>query len=300
MLALTVVQAVRRHLVSRRVIAVASSPSARLAAGRSDIDEWHSPEAAGLHVAFGEEGELDGPLAGHLASAGAVLSFLGEPGGPVHERLQRASRAPVFSVDPRPRQETLDNHRHITSQWADDLRAEGLALAGLLPPRVNPAGTSTPPPAPDAATALIHAGSGGAAKCWPVERYIELADRLSMPVAWMLGPAEMERDARRFDAVRRRSALRGERLIVEEDLAAASEAITLHRLYIGNDAGMTHVAAALGVPTLAVFGPTDPAVWRPLGEHVAAVRASTPGGLAALRVDTVLAAVASLTAEGHG
>ena len=39
-------------------------------------------------------------------------------------------------------------------------------------------------------------------------------------------------------------------------------------LYIGNDSGITHLAAAVGTPVLALFGPTDPAVWAPRGPHV--------------------------------
>ena len=40
------------------------------------------------------------------------------------------------------------------------------------------------------------------------------------------------------------------------------------RVYLGNDSGVTHLAAAVGTPTLALFGPTSPAVWAPRGEHV--------------------------------
>ena len=40
------------------------------------------------------------------------------------------------------------------------------------------------------------------------------------------------------------------------------------RLYIGNDSGITHLAAAVGVPTIAIFMTTDPRVWAPRGDHV--------------------------------
>jgi len=40
------------------------------------------------------------------------------------------------------------------------------------------------------------------------------------------------------------------------------------RLFIGNDSGITHIAAYWGAPTIALFGPTDPAVWGPLGRRV--------------------------------
>jgi hypothetical protein len=45
------------------------------------------------------------------------------------------------------------------------------------------------------------------------------------------------------------------------------------RAYVGNDSGITHLAAALGVPTVALFGPTDPAVWGPRGREVRILRA---------------------------
>jgi ADP-heptose:LPS heptosyltransferase len=47
------------------------------------------------------------------------------------------------------------------------------------------------------------------------------------------------------------------------------------RLYIGNDSGITHMAAALDIPTLAIFGPTDPVLWSPRGKNVVVVRKET-------------------------
>ncbi len=47
------------------------------------------------------------------------------------------------------------------------------------------------------------------------------------------------------------------------------------RAYIGNDSGITHLAAALGIPTLALFAPTDPAVWGPRGKAVRIIRSET-------------------------
>jgi ADP-heptose:LPS heptosyltransferase len=43
-------------------------------------------------------------------------------------------------------------------------------------------------------------------------------------------------------------------------------------LYVGNDSGVTHLAAAAGAPTLALFGPTDPATWAPVGPRVEVAR----------------------------
>jgi ADP-heptose:LPS heptosyltransferase len=64
-------------------------------------------------------------------------------------------------------------------------------------------------------------------------------------------------------------------------------------VYVGNDSGVSHLAAAWGAPTLALFGPTDPAVWAPLGPHVRTLR-STTGAMDGLSVDAVEAELAEL------
>jgi ADP-heptose:LPS heptosyltransferase len=51
-------------------------------------------------------------------------------------------------------------------------------------------------------------------------------------------------------------------------------------LFIGNDSGITHLAAALGVPTIALFGPTDPYVWGPRGKKVFIARENLKGSTA--------------------
>jgi len=60
------------------------------------------------------------------------------------------------------------------------------------------------------------------------------------------------------------------------------------RAYIGNDSGITHLAAAVGTPTIALFGPTDPAIWAPRGKRVKIIHASS---MAAISPDVVIAAL---------
>ena len=65
------------------------------------------------------------------------------------------------------------------------------------------------------------------------------------------------------------------------------------RLYLGNDSGVTHLAAAMGIPTVALFGPSDDRQWRPLGPAVRILRAAPPHEreLNALAPAAVLSAV---------
>ncbi len=101
--------------------------------------------------------------------------------------------------------------------------------------------------------AVIHPFSGSPAKNWPLDRYRALAQTIDarMPLCWSAGPEEILDAAQRFD-----------------DLYALACWLHSARFYIGNDSGITHLAAAVGTPTLALFGPTDPAVWAPRGPHV--------------------------------
>ena len=57
-------------------------------------------------------------------------------------------------------------------------------------------------------------------------------------------------------------------LIADVSLPRLAALINSCRLYVGNDSGVTHLAAALRVPTIAVFGPTSPDVWGPRGKNV--------------------------------
>jgi hypothetical protein len=102
--------------------------------------------------------------------------------------------------------------------------------------------------------AVIHPFSGSPRKNWPLERFRELARELErrMPVRWCAGPEDPPLEgAVRLDDLYELACW----------LAAAS-------LYVGNDSGITHLAAAVGTPVLALFGPTDPAVWAPRGPNV--------------------------------
>lgn len=66
----------------------------------------------------------------------------------------------------------------------------------------------------------------------------------------------------------------GARVVSRDSLLAVAGALAGATLYLGNDSGITHLAAAAGCPTVAVFGPTDPAVWAPQGPHVRVVHAA--------------------------
>ena len=107
---------------------------------------------------------------------------------------------------------------------------------------------------------ILHPGSGGKKKCWGHGRFTWLAAALAEDghrVRWCVGPAEEEMSL----------APNMERL-PPMSLADLGGHLAGARLYIGNDSGITHLAAAVGCPTIAIFGCTDPRVWGPSGAQV--------------------------------
>ena len=118
-------------------------------------------------------------------------------------------------------------------------------------------------------TAVIHPFAGSPKKRWPLERFQELGRWLAgrMPVEWCTGPQDELSGARRF-----------------EDLYELACWLAGARIYIGNDSGPTHLAAAVGTPVVALFGPSDPAVWAPRGPRVAIAAAPALDSISVERV----------------
>lgn len=109
-------------------------------------------------------------------------------------------------------------------------------------------------------TVLVQPGAKWQAKRWPSERFVELARLLkgdSLDVAFLAGPGE--------EGLARECAVKVPGAYVIEGLALRElmKVLSVGAAYVGNDGGPTHVSAALGTPTVAVFGPSEPDIWFP-------------------------------------
>lgn len=120
----------------------------------------------------------------------------------------------------------------------------------------------------------LHPGSGSPRKCWPAERFAALVLALlerEMTVVVIEGPADEHAvEEVFFWTAKRGGPHAGNRLVRLRQVSLLEVAAILDRsvVYVGNDSGITHLAAALGVPTLAIFTVTDPRVWGPRGNVV--------------------------------
>lgn len=119
---------------------------------------------------------------------------------------------------------------------------------------------------------FLHAGSGGKKKIWPLARWWALISRLrkicDLPVILASGPADACLENFMQEAQARLAVHAAEAL----SLTRLAALLAKSRMYIGNDSGVSHLAASLGTPTVAIFGPTLPEVWAPQGLHVQVIK----------------------------
>ncbi|MDD5720430.1 MAG: glycosyltransferase family 9 protein [Candidatus Krumholzibacteria bacterium] len=127
----------------------------------------------------------------------------------------------------------------------------------------------------------LHPGAGKRQNCWPAERFAAVARRvaqLGIPVLVLHGPADRQALAGFRDALGEAVPTgAGAPVVVAPAVNVGTAAAVLDRSdrFLCNDTGLMHVAGALGVPTLALFGPTDPALWKPPAAAVRALRSPT-------------------------
>lgn len=111
--------------------------------------------------------------------------------------------------------------------------------------------------------ALIHPGSGSVKKNYSTELSFNIADLLKRngfaKVGFVLGPAELERNYR--------NAFHDQWVIKPEDVNQLADILSGASLYVGNDSGVSHLAATIGIPTITLYKSTDPKVWGTLGNN---------------------------------
>jgi heptosyltransferase-3 len=251
--------------------------------GRSCIDGIRSIDSTDLHRLFTEAAKFDpedhDPLVSTFADYTWIVTFLGDPNGDFERNLiftaNCSHSAEVLTMEMKP---PKGMQRHVAEFYIDQF----VAHAGLPPAKAKVSGKQAliRPMRSDRTMGrqwlkqegmdlsrglvVLHPGSGGRHKCWHIGNFTALAERLlrmRYEVLFLLGPAETER-LRREDMSRLRDAAS---CASDLQLAQVIALLSCARAFVGNDSGVTHLAAGMGLPTVALFGPTDPAQYAPVG-----------------------------------
>jgi len=254
--------------------------------GRSCIDGVRSMDSMNLHRLFAEPQSFElkdrDSLINAFSDYAWIVTFLGEPESSFEQNLIYTATcshsAEVITLSMKPPE---DRPEHVADFYVRQfIERSGLAASSERP-RANDC--LVKPTEADVSAGrqllreagldsgrklvVIQPGSGGLKKCWHMANFMAVAASLAsvdVEVVFLLGPAERERfgDATINEISGVVPCLTDLSLIRVLGLLSCSDG------FVGNDSGITHLAAALGIKTLAVFGPTNPAFYKPIGPAV--------------------------------
>jgi ADP-heptose:LPS heptosyltransferase len=258
---------------------MARTELARLAVGRTAVVRGHSIDAPHVSALFNESNGANLETRSEFfARFERIYSFFASSDANFRMRLVAATDGEVSFHPFRPIDDGL-NDPHIAGAY---LRSIGESDAPINPrigssrDDLRAAADAIAKARCDLSTLIaIFPGSGSPAKNWPLENFLSLARILSerSSVVFILGPAEsaMEQILRECDLP----------VLKELDLGTVAGIARLAAGFVGNDSGVSHLAAAADAPGVVIFGPTDPARWRPLGQIAVLSQQETPDQVAA-------------------
>jgi len=279
LLVFPVLRALRAQYIHPHITFVSNASVLPLALAFGVAEEALDYEHIQWSELFSTHGIHSPALQDLLQRIDSAICWLHDPEGLVEHNLHVAGVRHVIVAPGRPR-ESL----HIVDYLAQTI---GLpSPVEIQKPFTLPGAGATYP----VKTVAIHPGSGGANKCWPAQHFAAIIEWLwnlagqVYSVLLLSGPADQER----ISDILSRLALREPtmlEIVVNAPLLAVASQLQQCRCYLGNDSGITHLAAMLGIPTIALFGPSDPTTWRPVGPEVIVIRETT---LEQLNIDMVM------------
>ena len=221
-------------------------------------------------------GTLSEELEEFLASYDLLIAWIGDPSGQLSARLERLPLASL-RCDPYP---SLGSGMHASRHLLRSLAplGSGFSTSPVTAPIVEPPRDAARE-GRDLLRGLglregdfiaLHPGSGSPGKNWPAENFADLwrlAQEGGHRVLLIEGPAD-EEAVRSVVQMVGISAAR----VRPPSLTTLAAVLSRAAAFVGNDSGVSHLAAATGAPTRAIFGPTDPTVWAPLAPNARVLR----------------------------
>ena len=205
----------------------------------------------------------------------------------------------IYWVPPRP---DITDPCHVARHVMKGFEKEGLlsvsrGTAGVASSHVVPRLSA---PAVDfgrkGELCVLHVGSGSDRKRWNTERFVTVPREIQVngmgSAVFLIGPAEeglitfVKKEIGKYGRLMvlnpdRSPGRAGQTgmdrantcfYLPTRDLREVISLLKRTRCFVGNDSGLTHLAAYLGVPTIALFGPSSPSRWAPEGDHVTVLR----------------------------
>ena len=274
---------IRRYYSEARIELMGYPRTLQLVKGRYYVDQGKSIDQVGLGSLYLKDGNPGVAVSRYFAGFDQAFLFLQDRDGIFSDNIRKTGIKRVFSISPFPEKV---RRIHVIDHMLSSLSSVGIPPGGSIPRiflleedrlfaeewlRYRGAYEGV-----QKGLVALHPGSGSRRKLWPLENFLDLAARITgdlrLKTILFIGPAEREYLGSGLERMRSISPLWAEDL----PLIHVASLLDRCRCYIGNDSGITHLAGAVGIPTIALFGPTDPKIWGPRGERVAILR-KNPG-----------------------
>ena len=272
---------------------MARAELAWLAVGRTVVTRGHSIDRREVTALFSDSAEEFAGARDYFECFGCIYSFFAANHAGYRERLTAATDGVVTLHRFRP-----SGDGHVAAAYLDSIGESGSPLEVRLEPTaddVDAASRAIANAGGDTSSLIaIFPGSGSSTKNWPVEKFVALARMLAerSSVAIVLGPAE----SAMMPAFRDR----GIPVLSDLELGTVAGVARKASAFIGNDSGVSHLAAAVGAPGVVLFGETDPMRWRPLGRDVGRVTVIGCEPIDSIEPHEVAAAIARISAQSVG
>lgn len=282
-LALPALSNLRRAFPQAKPVIIGYPRILELVEQRYYAEQIFSIDQSGMASFYIQGGALDQGLSRFFSAFDFVTVFGKDEGGIFTENLRRICPKKVLHIHSFP---SMDERVHITDHLLRQVAQYGLPVSELNP-KLHLKQSDRDwgrefwrrrglIEAERAKVILLHPGSGSKRKVWKLEGFLSLVHYiqrdLHSKVLIVIGPAEGTEVQKAFEEMGSNAPMCVKGLSLLQ-LASVMERC---RLFIGNDSGVTHLAAALGLPTIAIFGPTDSKVWAPRGKKVLVIRKELP------------------------
>jgi len=282
-LVLPVLSALRKAFPEARTAIMGYPRILQLVEGRFYTEEIFSIDQKGMATFFVRQGPLDRALSQFFSAFELIVVFGKDGEGTLIGNLKRVCQGRILHINPLP---NWDEGVHLSDHLLKQLTRYGIPLTETNP-RLHlresdrewgkdfwmERGLS---PEERSRVIILHPGSGSRKKNWPLRHFLDLFRHLQTQLKGkfliVLGPAEGPEVERAFEE------MTSPHLILARGLSLIQLASVMEgcRVFIGNDSGISHMAVALRLPTIAMFGPTDHRGWAPKGEKVEVVRREIP------------------------
>lgn len=235
---------------------------AELARAAGLVDRVTSLHGARIARLYALDPQLPEDLVAWIRSFDFILTFLHDPEGVVQDNLKRAGARTILYTSP------TGFRGHVVDHLLKPLESLAIYAAGAAPRLILPVSE----PYLRQPYVVLHPGSGSARKNAPLDRFRQLALTLQKARGWV--PVFLTGEADAAVAAQLVTRPEGWHHLDQRPLLDLVPVLARATFYVGHDSGITHLAAALGTPTLALFGPSDPETWGPRGPQVRIVQAA--------------------------